>query len=286
PRPGPRPRGPRPLRRPHRAREPPARSAQPAPERGRRARPLPGAAAAPRPQGRPALRWRAADARHGPRPGRRPQGPARRRDEHGAGAPHRGAPARHARRAGPGLGLRCPPRRAARPAGPRHRRPGLRPRSRHDRPPGTRRRPASGGGRARGELPGRRRGGRVTPRVGVVVPQNEIGTDPGQILAWAKAVESEGFHHLDVFDHVLGADVSGRPDWPGPYTHEHRFHEPLVLYGYLAGHVELELATGVLVLPQRQTALVAKQVAELDVLSGGRVRLGVGIGWNPVEYES
>jgi len=126
----------------------------------------------------------------------------------------------------------------------------------------------------------------VTPRVGVVVPQNEIGTDPGQILTWAKAVESEGFHHLDVFDHVLGADVSGRPDWPGPYTHEHRFHEPLVLYGYLAGHVELELATGVLVLPQRQTALVAKQVAELDVLSGGRVRLGVGIGWNPVEYES
>jgi len=126
----------------------------------------------------------------------------------------------------------------------------------------------------------------MSVRVGVVVPQNEIGTDPDELLAWAKAVEAEGFHHLDVFDHVLGADVSGRPDWPGPYTHEHQFHEPLVLYGFLAGHVSLELATGVLVLPQRQTALVAKQVAELDVLSRGRVRLGVGIGWNPVEYEA
>ncbi|MGV3760226.1 MAG: LLM class F420-dependent oxidoreductase [Actinomycetota bacterium] len=123
-------------------------------------------------------------------------------------------------------------------------------------------------------------------RVGIVVPQDELGTDPDQILAWARAVEEAGFQHLDVFDHVLGAAVAGRPDWPGPYTHEPPFHEPLVLYGFLAGHVRLELATGVLVLPQRQTALVAKQVAELDVLSGGRVRLGVGIGWNPVEHEA
>lgn len=123
-------------------------------------------------------------------------------------------------------------------------------------------------------------------RVGVVVPQNEIGTDPVRIVDWARAVEAVGFHHLDVFDHVLGADISGREGWPGPYTHEHRFHEPLVLYGFLAAHVSLELSTGVLVLPQRQTALVAKQVAELDLLSGGRVRLGVGIGWNPVEYEA
>lgn len=123
-------------------------------------------------------------------------------------------------------------------------------------------------------------------RVGMVVPQHEIGTDPSLIVGWARAVETLGFAHLDIFDHVLGADATDRPDWPGPYTHEHRFHEPLVLYGFLAGAVQLELATGVLVLPQRQTALVAKQAAELDLLSGGRLRLGVGIGWNPVEHEA
>lgn len=123
-------------------------------------------------------------------------------------------------------------------------------------------------------------------RVGVVVPQHEIGTDPAAVVGWARTVEALGFHHVDVFDHVLGADVTDRPDWPGPYTHRHRFHEPFVLLAFLAGQVDLELATGVLVLPQRQTALVAKQAAALDVLSGGRVRLGVGIGWNPVEYEA
>ncbi len=120
-------------------------------------------------------------------------------------------------------------------------------------------------------------------RVGVVVPQNEIGTDPSVIAAWATAVEANGFHYLDIFDHVLGGVESNRY---GPYTHEHEFHEPFVLYGYLAGKVSLDLAIGVLVLPQRQTALVAKQAAEVDLLSEGRLRLGVGIGWNPVEYEA
>ncbi|MDD9368970.1 MAG: LLM class F420-dependent oxidoreductase [Acidimicrobiales bacterium] len=123
-------------------------------------------------------------------------------------------------------------------------------------------------------------------QLGMLVPQHEIGTDPSLIVGWARAVEDHGFAYLDIFDHVLGADVTDRPNWPGPYTHEHRFHEPFVLYGFLAAAVRLDLATGVLVLPQRQTALVAKQAAELDLLSGGRLRLGVGIGWNPVEHEA
>ncbi len=123
-------------------------------------------------------------------------------------------------------------------------------------------------------------------RLGITIPQNEIGTDPGQIAAWAQDVEGLGFDYLDVFDHVLGADTRDRSDGPWPYGHEHHFHEPFVLYGFLAGKVELELAIGVLVLPQRQTALVAKQAAEVDLLSGGRLRLGVGIGWNAVEYEA
>jgi len=123
-------------------------------------------------------------------------------------------------------------------------------------------------------------------RLGITIPQNEIGTDPGQIGAWAQDVEGLGFDYLDVFDHVLGADTRDRSDGPWPYGHEHRFHEPFVLYGFLAGKVELELAMGVLVLPQRQTALVAKQAAEVDLLTDGRFRLGVGIGWNAVEYEA
>jgi probable F420-dependent oxidoreductase len=123
-------------------------------------------------------------------------------------------------------------------------------------------------------------------KLGWVFPQNEIGIDPDDIVRLAQAIERRGYSYLDVFDHVLGADTSARPDWPGPYTHTHEFHEPFVLYGFLAGQTALELATGVLVLPQRQTALVAKQAAELDLLSRGRLRLGVGIGWNPVEAEA
>lgn len=122
--------------------------------------------------------------------------------------------------------------------------------------------------------------------LGLVVPQQEIGTDAALIADWARAAEAAGFGYLDIFDHVLGADVSQRPDWTGVYTHHHSFHEPFVLLSFLAGQVGLDLATGVLVLPQRQTALVAKQAAALDVISGGRLRLGVGIGWNAVEYEA
>lgn len=122
-------------------------------------------------------------------------------------------------------------------------------------------------------------------RVGAVFPQTEIGNDPGVIRAWAQLAEQVGYDHILVFDHVLGAGLSTRPDWRGPYTSESAFHEVFVLYGYLAAiTTQIELVTGVVILPQRQTALVAKQAASIDLLSGGRLRLGVGVGWNPVEY--
>ncbi|MBA3336676.1 MAG: LLM class F420-dependent oxidoreductase [Chloroflexia bacterium] len=124
-------------------------------------------------------------------------------------------------------------------------------------------------------------------RLGAIFPQTEIGADPGAIRAYAQAVEEMGFHHILIYDHVLGASTANRPDWTGPYTTQHQFHEPFVLFGYLAALTErVELATGVIILPQRQTALVAKQAAEIDVLSRGRLRLGVGVGWNAVEYEA
>jgi probable F420-dependent oxidoreductase len=123
-------------------------------------------------------------------------------------------------------------------------------------------------------------------RIGAVFPQMEIGDDPAVIRAWAHSVEALGYQHVLAFDHVLGAGTAGRPGWRG-YTSADAFHEVFVLFGYLAAITEtVELVTGVLVLPQRQTALVAKQAAEVDVLSGGRLRLGVGIGWNEVEYEA
>ena len=123
-------------------------------------------------------------------------------------------------------------------------------------------------------------------KLGVVFPQTEIGNDPSAIRDYAQAAEELGYHHLLAYDHVLGAHPD-RFDFRPPYTHQTPFHEPLVLFGYLAAVTsKLELATGILVLPQRQTALVAKQAAEVDVLSGGRLRLGVGIGWNAVEYEA
>src|SRR6266478_6348424 len=122
-------------------------------------------------------------------------------------------------------------------------------------------------------------------QVGVTFPQTEIGADPGAIRDYAQAVEGLGYKHLVVFDHVLGADPTNRPGWQG-YTHQDMFHEPFVLFGYLAALTHLELVTGVIILPQRQTVLVAKQAAEVDVLSGGKMRLGIGVGWNPVEYEA
>ncbi|MBM4414944.1 MAG: LLM class F420-dependent oxidoreductase [Chloroflexi bacterium] len=122
-------------------------------------------------------------------------------------------------------------------------------------------------------------------RIGVVFPQTEIGPDPGVIRDFARGVEALSFDHLVAYDHVLGADPSHWQLRPGAYTHETMFHEPLVLFGYLAGITQrLEFATGILILPQRQTALVAKQAAEVDVLSAGRLRLGVGVGWNEAEY--
>ena len=122
--------------------------------------------------------------------------------------------------------------------------------------------------------------------IGVVFPQTEIGGDPASVRAYAQAVQEMGFTHLAVYDHVLGADTSVRPNWSGPYTSESLFHEPMVLFGYLAALVpRLELVTEVIILPQRQTVLAAKQAAEIDVLTGGKLRFGVGIGWNDVEYE-
>jgi probable F420-dependent oxidoreductase len=123
-------------------------------------------------------------------------------------------------------------------------------------------------------------------RIGAVFPQTEIGDDPAVIRDWAQAVEEIGYQHVLAYDHVLGAGVDTRPGWAG-YTSETAFHEVFVLFGYLAAvTTTLELVTGVLVLPQRQTGLAAKQAAEVDVLSGGRLRLGVGVGWNQVEYDA
>lgn len=124
-------------------------------------------------------------------------------------------------------------------------------------------------------------------RYGVIFPQTEIGSDPVAIRDFAQAAEALGYVHIMAYDHVLGANPASRPGWRPPFTHLDMIHEPFVLFGYLAGLTKtLELVPGVIILPQRQTALVAKQAAALDVLSGGRVRLGVGIGWNPVEYEA
>jgi probable F420-dependent oxidoreductase len=124
-------------------------------------------------------------------------------------------------------------------------------------------------------------------KLGAVFPQTEIGADPGGVREYAQAVQELGFDHLMAYDHVLGADDARHPGLVGPYRAEHMFHEILVLFGYLAAIApELELVSGVVIAPQRQTALLAKQAAEIDVLMGGRFRLGLGIGWNPVEYEA
>jgi probable F420-dependent oxidoreductase len=124
-------------------------------------------------------------------------------------------------------------------------------------------------------------------KFGVIFPQTEIGSDPAAVRDYAQAAESLGYEHLVVYDHVIGANPASRPGWTPPYSHMDNFHEPFVLFGYLAGMTQkIELATGIVILPQRQTVLVAKQAAEVDVLTKGRLRLGIGIGWNPVEYEA
>lgn len=124
-------------------------------------------------------------------------------------------------------------------------------------------------------------------RVGVVFPQTELGGDPGAVRAYGQQVEEQGFTHILAYDHVVGADPDVHSGWGGPYDVHTTFHEPLVMFGYLAAATSsVELVTGVIILPQRQTVLVAKQAAEVDLLSQGRLRLGVGIGWNAVEYEA
>ena len=125
-------------------------------------------------------------------------------------------------------------------------------------------------------------------KIGAVFPQVEIGNDPVVIRDWAQAAEEIGYSHLLVYDHVIGAVHEGRdPELWGPYTEESAFHELFVLFGFFAACTsKVELASGVLILPQRQTVLVAKQAAEIDILSGGRLRLGVGTGWNYVEYDA
>jgi len=121
-------------------------------------------------------------------------------------------------------------------------------------------------------------------KVGAVFPQTEIGSDVGAIRAYAEGLDSIGFDHVLAYDHVLGADPAVHEGWDGPYDVHTTFHEPLVLFGYLAAISRLELVAGVIILPQRQTALVAKQAAQVDLLSRGNFRLGVGVGWNAVEY--
>jgi probable F420-dependent oxidoreductase len=123
-------------------------------------------------------------------------------------------------------------------------------------------------------------------QIGVVFPQTELGGDVGAVRAYAQGVEELGFRHLMAYDHILGADPAVHQDWQGVYDVRDTFHEPMVLFGYLAALTSLEFVTAIIILPQRQTALVAKQAAEVDLLSDGRLRLGVGLGWNEVEYEA
>lgn len=124
-------------------------------------------------------------------------------------------------------------------------------------------------------------------KIGVVYPQTEYGHDPAAIKAYAQQAEALGYGHVLAYDHVLGANPARPGGWDGPYTCHDEFQEVFGLFSFMAAVTErIGFITGILILPQRQTALAAKQAATLDVLSGGRLRLGVGIGWNPVEFEA
>lgn len=125
-------------------------------------------------------------------------------------------------------------------------------------------------------------------RIGTVLPQIEIGGDVGAVRAFAAATDELGFDHLLAYDHVLGAEHADRdPELVGPYDQDDPFHDPLVTFAHLAAlHPRLEYATGILILPQRQTALAARQAADLAMLAPGGVRLGVAVGWNWTEYEA
>ena len=122
-------------------------------------------------------------------------------------------------------------------------------------------------------------------KLGITLPLVDIQGDPATVRDFAQAAEGLGYHHLGAPDHVLGVNVASRPDWGARNTSKDCFHDPFVLFGFLSACTSrIEFSTQVMILPQRQTALVAKQAASLDVLSGGRFRFGIGIGWNPVEY--
>lgn len=124
-------------------------------------------------------------------------------------------------------------------------------------------------------------------KIGVVFPQTEISSDPAVIKEFAQGIEDLGFNHLLAYDHVIGKNTANIPDWNMPYSHQSSFQEPLMLFSFLAGVTShLSFVTSVIILPQRQTALVAKQAANLDIYCGGRLRLGVGIGWNKVEFDA
>lgn len=124
-------------------------------------------------------------------------------------------------------------------------------------------------------------------QIGAFFPTRDMPPDRIAIRDWAQAAEALGFDFLEVSDHVLGADRAALPGFQGPYDVDDSFHETFVTLSYLAAVTErVGLASGVLILPQRQTALVAKQAAQVDIVSGGRLRLGIGVGWNPVEYEA
>ena len=125
-------------------------------------------------------------------------------------------------------------------------------------------------------------------QIGVVYPQTELGGDPTAVRRIGRAVEDLGFAHLLAYDHVLGAVHADRtPALTGIYTEYDPFHDPFVMFAYLAGITEhIGFATGILILPQRQTVLVARQAADVDLLCGGRLRLGVGVGWSHVEYQA
>ena len=120
--------------------------------------------------------------------------------------------------------------------------------------------------------------------LGALLPLGDLGGDPATVREYAQNAEALGYDFVEAPDHVLGVNAASRPGWDRN-TSRDLFHDPFVLFGYLAGATpKLGFSTGVLILPQRQTVLVAKQAACLDVLSGGRFRLGVGVGWNEVEF--
>jgi len=122
--------------------------------------------------------------------------------------------------------------------------------------------------------------------IGVIFPQTEVGGDVGAVRAIGQAVDELGYSHLAAYDHVLGGDTAVLGELGGPYTIDDPFREPLTMFAYLAGCTDLGFATSILIGPQRQTALLAKQAAEVDLLCGGRFRLGLGIGWNRLEYDA